>query len=252
MADLIARLVEALRRPAPPKPRERQPQKAELRRAKDKARRAEGPEVKGTNDCTYNGCADLAEKGFARCRHHRIQIRIRAAEREAAYRRARRCYKCGRPRKPGCTTCKKCLTAFNKHRKRQVRQWKAAGLCTQCGAVPEPRTRPDGTCFVPKECERCLSVSRERTKKMPRRKRERIYENDVTRNERVARYKARQRALGNCITCGKPAKLRSDGEAMSMCEEHTANATARRMRAKQKAKAKSRSARAAPRRTKLR
>ena len=135
------------------------------------------------------------------------------------------CWHCKRRHpEPGYKTCQVCRRQVRKRMRRERRERTSQGLCTVCGEQsPEPGKRRcadcarkrreqaietqenrllDGVCV---QCgKRAPARDRLRCKVCLRKQRERRRgSSDTSSAERVARWKAKQRAAGRCTTCGE-------------------------------------------------
>lgn len=168
--------------------------------------------------CTVWKCTRQASPGFKRCKPCRMHVRALAHEIDQARRRKRLC-RCGGERAPGRKTCQTCLDYFSARAAVLQETRRLEGLCPRCGATPE-----DGYAF----CKRCRAQGRERWARMPKAKRRQLQRVKRARYPepagavaaRVAACKARWRAAGRCITCGKPAATKKDGTPASGCRRH--------------------------------
>ncbi len=167
--------------------------------------------------CSVRKCARQASPGFKRCKPCRMHVRALAHEIATARRRKRLCA-CGRERAPGLKTCRVCLD-YHAARAAVLQETRRLdGLCPRCG-----NTREDG--FV--RCKRCRARDRERWRAMPKAKRKLRLERRRRNPEpvakvaaRVAACRARWRAAGRCVACGKPAARKTDGTLAAHCRYH--------------------------------
>ena len=158
--------------------------------------------------CWY--CRREHDDKYVTCDGCRAKVRRTAAKKRAALRAADLCARCGRRRpRQGFDLCRRCAKYNADGAARRAAERLAQGLCPRCGLFP---VEPGLT-----GCAACLEgqAYRLRLAKPWRKKR------DTGLNERVAAYRRRQRALGNCVICGKPAGLNPrTGYAYAKCEQH--------------------------------
>lgn len=168
--------------------------------------------------CTAWKCTRQASPGFKRCKPCRMHVRALAHEIAVGRRRKRLCV-CGRERAPGRKTCRPCLD-YHAARAAELEETRRLdGFCPKCGGSRE-------TEHV--RCRRCRARDREHWARMPKAKRKRMRRERRARNPepvakvavRVAACKARWRAAGRCVACGKPAARKADGTLAANCRHH--------------------------------
>lgn len=186
--------------------------------------------------CTAWKCPRQAPAGFKRCNACRRHIRMLAQAISQQRRRQRLCL-CGRTRAPGRKSCQECLDYWSGRLAELQESRRLDGLCPKCGAKP----RDEHVL-----CERCRAAGRRTWAAIPRAKRRRIHRERRARSPeapgavaaRVAACKARWRAAGRCITCGKPAAIKQDKTRSAHCRKHLQLRAAARARRRERAKEK--------------
>ena len=127
--------------------------------------------------------------GYRSCEPCRTAQRERQQAKRAERIAAGLCARCGiNPAAVGVTQCEPCRDAQRAH---HIELWENRildGVCPQCGKRPPARNR--------RLCRVCQRADRNR-------KRVAGPKHDPTAAERIARWKARQRAAGRCIACGQ-------------------------------------------------
>ena len=160
-------------------------------------------------------------KGFKRCDPCRSEINAKLRAR-VAHRRSQKLCKCGRKRAARRKSCQQCLDYFSNRAAELQENRRLDGLCPKCGDVPE-----DGMTL----CDHCLGLGRAQWAALPIAKRRTITRSrkrSGSRNEppanvarRVAECKARWRAEGCCITCGKSCEINPHtNEPYAHCTKH--------------------------------
>lgn len=154
-------------------------------------------------------CREEHDDKFNTCDDCRKRVRKRMANLRAERRAAGLCTRCGR-RKPvkGIDTCRACRKENKEIMARVYERRIAAGMCTRCGERP-PEPGLSGCCV-------CLEreAFKARTAK-------RWLQGDPTLSQRVNAYRARQRALGNCVVCGIKTEVNpKTGYAFAKCDYH--------------------------------
>lgn len=176
--------------------------------------------MKSATKCT--ACNNRrAPTGYKRCKPCRVHIRSLAVARGRRRRRIQQCPRDGRPVKPGRAMCIGCLAYYAGRAIEQQELRRIDGRCPKCGRAP----KPDRV-----HCAPCLRASAEREKRRPR-KRDWWRKGDMTKQRaRIAACKARWRAAGRCIACGKGAQRNPAGGFRSMCTRHLKLASAAKQR----------------------
>ena len=185
--------------------------------------------------CTAYACTRLAAKGFKRCDPCRAEINAKLRARVALRRRLKLC-KCGNRRAPGRKTCQTCLDYFSARIAVIGENRRLDGLCPKCGRVPDKNRTL---------CSKCLAQGRGQWASQPLavrraivRRRKRYSRNEDPRNVRIriAACKARWRAAGRCVSCGKPCEINPHrGQPYAQCLEHRRKAAvAKRARLRKK------------------
>jgi hypothetical protein len=161
-----------------------------------------------------------APKGFKRCDPCRTEINAKLRARVARRRRQKLC-KCGRERVPQRKSCQECLDYFSGRMAELQENRRLDGLCPKCGHAPK-----DGNIL----CDNCLANGRAQWAALPiakrrsiirRRRRSSRNERPENVRKRVAECKARWRAEGRCVTCGKSCEVNSHtNEPYAQCSQH--------------------------------
>lgn len=165
----------------------------------------------------------LASVGFKTCARCRAEDRDRQQARRRAFVDKGLCSRCGvLPREKPRKMCRPCLDVCNDATVALQLTRRAAGLCPDCGRQAAVRVISDGSLKQLAHCEHHLDMLRERQKT-------RVGILDPTAAERVQRWKDRQRAKGNCRSCGRPAHYDPvAGVLRSMCRMHLDMASTQR------------------------
>jgi hypothetical protein len=118
------------------------------------------------------------------------------------------CVRCQK-RKPksGRLTCAVCIASSGENKVVLQENRRLDGLCPLCGRKPEKGRV---------HCKRCL-------KQLAKTQRGRVRRgtSDRTRNERVARWRRKQRVFGRCIVCARKVQINpKTNKFYSMCPRH--------------------------------
>lgn len=156
----------------------------------------------------------LASAGYKTCVPCRAEDRERQQARRQQLVRQGKCARCAtRRREKGLKMCRPCLDECNDAATALQLFRKRMHLCTDCGKPAAVRYLGDGSVKQLVHCEEHLEIIRDR--QQPR------TGSDPRASERVRAWKERQRAKGNCTSCGRLAYYDPKaGVLRSMCRMH--------------------------------